>query len=311
MGHSESIAEQVSELMHVSPDEFTRRRDALVRRLREDDQPEAASELALLRRPSPALWAVNQIADRAPDVIRDLLESGEALRHAQSRMLAGEEGVELTRPAEDHRQAVLRGVEAGRAALRASGRPATATMLARLRETLVGASLGERSRDALAEGRLVVEVPAASIGFAAAPQADRITRQEHGAKETVEQAGRRTAEERARSRRSAEDAHADAERLRDAALERLQAIQAEREHLERGHAAALRALAEAGRARADAEAAHRRALAEESAADAEAARAEERAGRARAEEATEHRALEEARQAVELARRRLRSLDRS
>lgn len=307
----ERHSDLVRELMSVSPDDFIERRDALVRRLRDDGAREAASEIAGLRRPSPALWAANQIGRRAPEVTRELLTSGQVLREAQSRMLAGEEGVELTTPAEDHRKAVLKALDAGREALRDAGRPATDAMVERLRETLVGASLAEGSRGPLADGRLMAEVPAASIGFVAqADEAPRSSRVERRAREKALEASLRAKHERERARREAEENLKEGERRRDDAFERVQMIREEREHLERAHADALRRQAESARALADAEAAVRRMGDEAAAAEREVARTEERAGGARANEETAQRDLDEAREAVERARRRMRTIDR-
>ncbi len=305
----EPHADLVSELMSVAPDDFTARRDELVQRLRDDGAREAASEVAAIRRPSPALWAANQLGRRDPETMGELLASGQRLREAQGRMLAGEEAVELTGPAEDHRRAVIRAVDAGKEALRDAGRPATDAMLERLRETLVGASLAEGSRGSLAEGRLLAEVPAASIGFVAQPEAPRSSRVERRAREKALEADLRAKHERERTRREAEEGLKESERRRDAAFERVQTIREEREHLERAHAEALRRQAESARSLADAEATARRLADEAAAAERDVTRTEERAGGARASEETAQRDLDDARQAVERARQRMRAID--
>ena len=50
----------------VPPEEFVKARDALVRKLRDEGQAEEARRVAALRRPSTALWIVNQLGRRAP-----------------------------------------------------------------------------------------------------------------------------------------------------------------------------------------------------------------------------------------------------
>ncbi len=306
----DSVADDVRQLMAVPIEEFTTQRDALVRRLRSEGHRAAAAELAGLRRPSPALWAVNQLPRRDPELLERLLVTGEALRRAQGRMLAGQPDVELTEPAEAHLAAVTDGVELGRRALREIDRPATAAMVDRMRETLVAASLAETTRTPLAEGRLVAEVPAASIGFGVAPPPEPAS--SAAPSDTGDGNGARGVRGADRAWRigDAQAAMTEAEGRRDGAVDRLHEIQARRQELERDNADAQRALGEARRALADADAVHRRAAGEEAAARDRAALVEQRAGQARAEEEAAQRAIDQARAAMERARRVLRSAER-
>src|SRR5207237_177171 len=57
-------------LAEVPPDEFVKARDALVRKLRDEGQTEEARRTAALRRPSTALWIVNQRARRDSRAVR-------------------------------------------------------------------------------------------------------------------------------------------------------------------------------------------------------------------------------------------------
>lgn len=306
MEYLEPVADDVRELMGVPIEDFTTERDALVRRLRGDGHREAAAELAGLRRPSPALWAANQVQRRDPELLRRLLSAGESLREAQGLMLAGQSGVELTEPAEAHLKAVMDSVDLGREALREVGRPATAAMLDRLRETLVAASLAETTRVPLAEGRLVAEVPAASIGFGVA----RPSKPAADSEPASAPAAAVRAADRARLMSDAHAAMTEAEGRRDAAIERLHEIQSRREELERADAEAQRALSDARRTRADADAALRRAASEEESARYQAENAEQRAEQARVEVEATQGAIEEARAEIEQIRRQLRGVER-
>src|SRR5262249_62251629 len=70
-------------------DEFTAARNELATRLRKAGQGEAAERVRALRKPSVAVWAVNQLARRHPDEIEELVASGKLLRDAQAKALRG------------------------------------------------------------------------------------------------------------------------------------------------------------------------------------------------------------------------------
>ena len=58
-----------------------------------------AAEVAKLRRPTPAAWAVNQLARRHRAEVEELVRLGEVLRAAQDEALAGGEPATCARPA--------------------------------------------------------------------------------------------------------------------------------------------------------------------------------------------------------------------
>src|SRR5213596_818834 len=86
------VPELDSELgrLYGSPlDEFTAARNELATRLRKASQSEAAERVRALRKPSVAVWAVNQLARRHPDDVQTHVAAGERLREAQGAALRG------------------------------------------------------------------------------------------------------------------------------------------------------------------------------------------------------------------------------
>jgi hypothetical protein len=209
------------ELYEADPADFVARRAALVKRLRADKQREAATRVAALRRPSPAAWAVNQLARRHRDDLEALVRLGEELRAAQDRALGGAGGEDLRRAARERRDAVagLSGAAARLLAERGGGVDAhlpgvTATLDAASLDAGAGATvLGGRLSAALDPpsgfGGVAVEPDRAQPSEAAAttatpeggPEADLADRTAAEAtKQAVEAANRAVAEADRRSR---------------------------------------------------------------------------------------------------------------
>ena len=112
-----------------------------------------------LAKPSVAAWAVNQLARRAAEDVRTLLNVGARLRSAQERSLQGERAADELRAAQSEEREVVRKLtqRAGEL-LRDAGRPATGTTLDRVSSTLRSAALAEPGRTLLRDGRLTSDV---------------------------------------------------------------------------------------------------------------------------------------------------------
>jgi len=296
--------EQIAALYAVPPEDFVRERDALVRRLRASGERDAAERVCGLRRPSPALWAVNQLAKAEPGALAALTQAAEGLRSAQGRLLAGERDVELTNSAQAHRDAVGELAEAGRRLLAAEGRPVTPSMVERIRRTLHSASLLEEARGLLEQGRLTGEVPAGGFGL----EGDLAERPEPRRRRPDPQAENEERRRREEERLAAERVVEDTERRRDVAHERLREARASVERVEAEHASAERALAAAQEASARATEALAAAREAEERAILDAGQAEVRVQRARADETDAATTVERAQAEVEAARADLRSL---
>src|SRR3954462_5899039 len=84
-----TLPEDAIVLFRTPPDRFVAERDALVKELRAagpDDDPAAGKAL---RKPTAAVWALNQLAARESGGLAALFEAGRALRAAQSEAIAG------------------------------------------------------------------------------------------------------------------------------------------------------------------------------------------------------------------------------
>lgn len=308
MGTTDRTESEIAELYALPPEEFTGARDALARRLRADGDKAGAERVRALRRPSPALWAVNGLARTEPGAIAALLQAAEGLRSAQGRLLAGEPGAEMQRSVQAHRDAVSELAEAGRRLLEDAGRPATPAMMERIRRTLHSASLLEEARPLLAEGRLTGEVPV--LGFGVEPLSE--PRPGEGRRvraEAVLENERVERQRRAEERRAAERAVDQAEAARDEALARLRAARSLVEQMEVAEAGTARALERARRGRADAERALTEARESEARAQEETLAAAGRTESARGAEDAARVALDAAQVLVEAARSRLRATD--
>lgn len=102
------LAEATGDLYRLDPGDFVPARNELARRLRQAGNRDLAGRVAKLRRPSPAAWAVNQLARRHRADLDGLLRLGEALRTAQTATLAGADAAGLRQAGRARRDAVAR-----------------------------------------------------------------------------------------------------------------------------------------------------------------------------------------------------------
>jgi hypothetical protein len=160
--------EDVDRLFSLPLEEFIAERGALARRLRDAGDRDVAAAVGKLPKPSLAAWAINQLSREEPELTHELLRAGAALREAQARALAGENGEALRDAGIAERRAVEALVEAARD-LRPAGRSPTSPTLDRIRATLQRAAADDETRALLRAGRLVKEAPPAS-GWPAGPE---------------------------------------------------------------------------------------------------------------------------------------------
>jgi hypothetical protein len=77
------------DLFRVDPNDFVARRTDLVRELRARGDKDQAAEVKALRRPTVAVWALNQVASERPDLARRMESATETARAAQQALLEG------------------------------------------------------------------------------------------------------------------------------------------------------------------------------------------------------------------------------
>lgn len=231
--------------LHATPPAgFVAAREAAVRRLRDAGDAEAARAAAALRKPTPVVWALNQVARREPGAIAELLEATVHLRGAQLGDRA-EAAAAIAR----QREALQRVVSGALARVPEAGAQVSRALVRRLEATALGAAFDPGAREDLRRGRLAREM--AAPGFeavsGAVPVREGAGRGERaGARERKERGGRERAEvpEREGQARDAERRRREAARL--AASERRRWLRRARE-LEGAAAERRRALATARR----------------------------------------------------------------
>jgi hypothetical protein len=232
-----SAARALERLYAVSPKEFTRARNSLAAELRKSRDVDAAREVARLRRPSAALWAVNQLTRHARAPLERFLEAVDRLRRTQ---LSDPRGAMEAMRAERAQLETL--VERAGQALAEAGYAASAETRRRIGDTLLGAAADAHHADALVHGRLTEELHAP--GFDALTGAPRLRVVQGGAAQrdgatTRDGAGRKH-DAKAMAKARARDAKALASEQR--ARERAAKAEARRREAEaRRHEAEARA----------------------------------------------------------------------
>ncbi|MGH2705224.1 MAG: hypothetical protein ACRDJ4_09040 [Actinomycetota bacterium] len=221
----------LDELYAAPLEQFVSTRDALVRRLRDGGDPEAAARVAKLRKPSVAAWAVNQVVRRHGKGIEELLRQGDRLRHTRS---AGE----FREASRARQEAVAELLEQTAAILDDSGHGDSASVRERITQTLLAASAERAVVERLKQGRLERELEPSDVwtlpelaegAGKPAPDADAERRQK-AKRRGIELAAKAAELEREAGRledvakeadRTAERAHRVAERAAERAAEAL------------------------------------------------------------------------------------------
>ncbi|MDB4966976.1 MAG: hypothetical protein JWN44_2665 [Myxococcales bacterium] len=153
-------------LYAAPPKEFTATRARLVKELKAADRGDEAREIAKMKRLPASVWAVNQLARRAPDEVAELLELGAGLRSAEKRLLKGGPATDFMADARTARQKVAALARRAEALLEEAGHKPTAPMTRTISQTLQAASVADdETRAALGAGRLTRDLaPASSFG---------------------------------------------------------------------------------------------------------------------------------------------------
>ena len=145
-------ADAADDLYTAPPSDFTRVRDALVRKLRSAGQDSIANAVRQRRKPTVAVWALNQAARKTPSHVQTLLSALDRVKRAQLR-----QPNDLAPASESMRAAVARIVSDARNALQITGTTWTPSLLRRVADTLRGAASDPAQRDQLLHGTLTDE----------------------------------------------------------------------------------------------------------------------------------------------------------
>jgi hypothetical protein len=155
-----SLDAVVAELLGGPLSEFTSRRNARVKALKTAGQRELATQVAALKKPPVAVWAVNQLAPRNPAALERLRRAGQNVVQAQSGAVAGRKNsAQALRSASEGLQRELEAaVRTAGDVLRADGHVADEATRRRIQEMLrLAAVSGGQTWDGLQRGVLINE----------------------------------------------------------------------------------------------------------------------------------------------------------
>ena len=198
-------------------DQFVSERGALAKSLRGEGRREQAAEVAGLRKPSVAAWAVNQLVRTQCDAVAALFEAGDQLQRAESELLAGRgDAAALRKAAERERAAVDQLAQAARGLLSSQGHELAQSMLDRVSATLHAAAVDEGARALVRDGCLASEPR--HVGFGASVATGAPTPAERAPARKAKADSRRVAEKaESGARRVAEKAESGARRVAEKA----------------------------------------------------------------------------------------------
>jgi hypothetical protein len=249
-------------------DRFVPERAALAKALRKEGRRREADEVAALRKPSVAAWAVNQLVRTQRRGVLDLYEAGDAARQAQSQLLVGRaDGKAMRDSIARERAAVGELVEKARGLLSSEGHELTPVMLERVSDTLHAAALDEDARAQVKDGCLHRELRHVGLGadgdVAVAHKARRrsgsTAAPSKAAPSTPARAAKRDHAEHAQRLRTARKNEADARRVAERAARELASAKERRDKLAASLQEAHAALAEAKKHAEKAQREHKRA----------------------------------------------------
>jgi hypothetical protein len=184
---------ELDDLYAAPPEDFTSARNDLARRLKQAGQNAVAARVKELRKPTVALWAVNQLARANPKGVRALLDAGDRLRAAQQQALGGGESTELRAATAEERKLLRELTQQGEALLRDAGRSSAAERIARV---LRAAAVDPDARELLAQGRLSEELESTGFGAFAGMEVPARSGREQRKEDTPSPAAQRRREER-------------------------------------------------------------------------------------------------------------------
>ncbi|MDU0313601.1 hypothetical protein RKE38_07865 [Phycicoccus sp. M110.8] len=181
---ADRVAEAMQDLYAVEPDEFMATRSRLVADAKAASDKEAATEIGRLRKPSLAAWAVNLTAREAEDVVADLVDLGERMRSAQSRL----DAAALTGMRKERDATVEVYVRAATRAVSDAGRSLSPAAQQEVRATAIAALADEQASAAVTSGQLTRSL--SYSGFGEVDLAEALARTTGGAILTVVPGGR-------------------------------------------------------------------------------------------------------------------------
>jgi hypothetical protein len=237
--HNEALDQATRVLYSTPPDDFLAKRTELVAEAKRQGDAATAQAIGRLRKPTVAAWIVNAYAIANPELVTQLTDIGDQLRHAQDSLQ-----VEQLRALAGERRALTAGL--AKDALRHAGRATASAALhdevastfdAAVADPAVAASLGSLQHGEQFSG----------FGFGSGPALTLVRggRTPGGAQQSVPQSAQPSAKQppAAPTRSAAEQRRLDrAVQAAQRALDTIDAQLADAQHDERSGAATVRAL---------------------------------------------------------------------
>jgi hypothetical protein len=156
----------IDDLYGAPLDRFVPQRTELAKALRNEGHREEAAEVAALRKPSVAAWAVNQLIRTQGRSVKELFGAGDALRRAHEQAASGRGDAQALRKAtQDERAAVDALIESARGLLSSEGHELSPAVVDRVAETLRAAAMDPDARSQVSQGRLERELRHVGLGF--------------------------------------------------------------------------------------------------------------------------------------------------
>jgi hypothetical protein len=149
------------ELYQIAPANFTAARDAMATAARSAGNPELASSLKKLRKPSVAAWLANLLVLEQSNDVERLVDLGAELRAPKHKL----EGDQIRRVSKEKGDAVSKLVRDARSKASRAGQSVSATAAEELEATLEAAFADPRAADSLLEGRLISGLHYSGLGF--------------------------------------------------------------------------------------------------------------------------------------------------
>lgn len=154
-----SLPQEAEKLLAAAPDRFVAERNALAKALRADGRSDDAAAVALLRKPSAVVYAVNRAARDRPKAARGAAAAAVDLRNAQ----AGGDAEAFDSALGELDEALDLLAQVALAHLSEAGTKPSDAMRRRLRDLLRRAAADEDARKELARGALTTELEASGF----------------------------------------------------------------------------------------------------------------------------------------------------
>jgi hypothetical protein len=149
------LDDALDELYAAAPEQFVATRARLAKELKAAGHADVAAELARVRKPPLAAWALNQLSRRHRREVDLLLDAGHRLREAQAAVLRGAKRDVFQRARSDEAKALGRLLDQAESLLEERASP---TVLGQIRESLEAAAVSDEGRALLARGRFTAPI---------------------------------------------------------------------------------------------------------------------------------------------------------